>query len=857
MRLVIDMQGAQTPFSRHRGVGRYTTALVKALAQDTRGHEIILALNGAFGDAIDSIRATFQNILPQSSIHVWQQFYDCSAISTSVASKRWAAEISREAFLNSFGADVIFSTNLQEGLFDPAPTSVKHLQTSSLVCTTLHDVIPLVYPEIYLESKVIRKWYEEKIDGVRKSDFVLTVSENSRREIIELVGIPADRIAVIYNAVDRSRFFPRSIDPTACSELYSSLGITKPFVLYAGGSDIHKNLDRMLEAFARLPMSVRDSHQLLLVGKEPKSNAARHLRKLECLGIDDHVIFAGYIDDISLSILYSLCSLFVFPSIHEGFGLPPLEAMAAGAVVIAANTSSLPEVIGLDDALFDPLDVDAMSKMIERGLTDRSFREHLAAFGATRASTFSWETSASNLWDLFERFTAEKIRFTNFQKSVHQNEWGDSLDQENPVKVVIDGIASHPSATHLEPEQLGEIAASLDETYPYSTDRPRRIFLDVSALIQDDSRTGIQRVVRSICCELIKDHHSDLVLPVFSSPGDNNFYIAGSLVDEILGNSDDTTREECIKFRNSDLLLYLDLHPSLAISHTEHTKYLRNKGICVWHVVYDLIPETHPEFFWPEVCSEFSLWLRAIANADGAVCISNSVANDLRSWMASNNVLPRARSFEITYFHLGADMMNSVPTRGIPLGATKLLDRLCESTSFLMVSRIEPRKGHAQTLSAFEQLWDEGSNINLIIVGKQGWKVDALVNKIRKHRELGSRLFWLEDVSDEYLEKIYAASKCLISASEAEGFGLPLIEAAWHKLPIIARDIPVFREVAADHAFYFANLNDPSVLASAISEWLGLYYSGKQPKSGGISRKTWGEAANELLKVIREANTFV
>ena len=120
-----------------------------------------------------------------------------------------------------------------------------------------------------------------------------------------------------------------------------------------------------------------------------------------------------------------------------------------------------------------------------------------------------------------------------------------------------------------------------------------------------------------------------------------------------------------------------------------------------------------------------------------------------------------------------------------------------------MVATIEPRKGHHQTLKAFELLWGQGADINLVIVGKQGWLVEELIENIKAHSELNKRLFWQEGISDEYLENIYAESTCLIAASEGEGFGLPLIEAAQKGKPIIARDIKVFREVAGDYAYYF------------------------------------------------------
>src|SRR5690606_5090572 len=123
--------------------------------------------------------------------------------------------------------------------------------------------------------------------------------------------------------------------------------------------------------------------------------------------------------------------------------------------------------------------------------------------------------------------------------------------------------------------------------------------------------------------------------------------------------------------------------------------------------------------------------------------------------------------------------------------------------TFLMVGTIESRKGYDQVLDAFDQLWGEGSVERLVIVGRQGWLVDDLVQRILQHPENGHRLFWLSDVSDEALVKLYERTDALIMASEAEGFGLPLIEAAKHGIPLIARDLPVFREVAGEGALYF------------------------------------------------------
>jgi glycosyltransferase involved in cell wall biosynthesis len=162
-----------------------------------------------------------------------------------------------------------------------------------------------------------------------------------------------------------------------------------------------------------------------------------------------------------------------------------------------------------------------------------------------------------------------------------------------------------------------------------------------------------------------------------------------------------------------------------------------------------------------------------------------------------------------------------------------------------MVGTVEPRKGHAQALAAFELLWAQGSEANLVIVGKQGWLVDELVAKLRQHPELNQHLFWLEGISDEYLEAVYAASTCLIAPSEGEGFGLPLIEAALHKKPMIARDLPVFGEVAGEHAFYFSGLA-PKDLVDAIIAWLALSQKNLHPKSEGIPYLSWQESALQL-----------
>ena len=175
--------------------------------------------------------------------------------------------------------------------------------------------------------------------------------------------------------------------------------------------------------------------------------------------------------------------------------------------------------------------------------------------------------------------------------------------------------------------------------------------------------------------------------------------------------------------------------------------------------------------------------------------------------------------------------------------------------SMLAVGTIEPRKGQTQLLDAMERLWAKGIDVNLVLVGKNGWKVETLVKRLRSHPELNHRLYWLEGISDEYLEKVYGSCSCLVAASLGEGFGLPLIEAAQKKLPILARDLPVFREVAGNFASYFHG-TDPADLSQAIETWLNRFASGEHVHSEGMHWLTWKESAEALKALLPLTDPF-
>ncbi|MGX4643835.1 glycosyltransferase [Massilia sp. SYSU DXS3249] len=376
----------------------------------------------------------------------------------------------------------------------------------------------------------------------------------------------------------------------------------------------------------------------------------------------------------------------------------------------------------------------------------------------------------------------------------------------------------------------------------------RQMLVDVSELVQRDARTGVQRVTRSILRELLDHPPAGYeVLPVYVTGSSTGYRYARAFTAQFL-QSAPAGADAPIDYQPGDVFLGLDLLPQLVPQHRPFLEDMHRDGVKVFFVVYDLLPVLMPEHFPPGTADGHAAWLHAISAFDGAVCISRAVAQELATWQRAH-AAPRLLPFEIAWFHLGADVSRSVPSRGLPENAADVLARLARCPTLLAVGTIEPRKQYGQLLAAFELLWSQDNDVNLVMVGKQGWMVDKLAVRLRSHPEAGKRLFWLEGVSDEYLEKVYAASNGLVAASVGEGFGLPLIEAAQHKLPIIARDLPVFREVGGDRAFYFRG-TQPQDLAAALSEWLALYAAGAAPSPDGLPWLTWAASARQLMQVV-------
>jgi glycosyltransferase involved in cell wall biosynthesis len=403
MRIVVDLQSAQTSSSRSRGIGRYSLSLVLAMARNRGPHEILIALNGLFPETIEPIRARFRDILPQENIRVWHAPGPLAELDPSNTWRRQSAIVAREAFLGSLRPDLVHVSSLFEGFEESAVTSIGVLPCAFPTAVTLYDLIPLIHQEVYLENSSVRKWYLGKIDHLRRADLWLAISESSRREGIDLLGL-SESGSVNISADADAQFQPLGLDGGREEAIRQQYGLKRPFVLYTGGIDHRKNIEALIRAFARLPQALRQRHQLAIVCSITPENRARLEGLVARNGLDeDDVIMTGYIPDADLVSLYNICQLFVFPSWHEGFGLPVLEAMRCGAPVIGANASSIPEVIGWREALFDPHSEAAMAAAMDRALSDDRFRAQLVKNAQRQAANFSWEESARKALQAMEQ----------------------------------------------------------------------------------------------------------------------------------------------------------------------------------------------------------------------------------------------------------------------------------------------------------------------------------------------------------------------------------------------------------------------------------------------------------------------
>ncbi|WP_084294624.1 glycosyltransferase [Asaia prunellae] len=1245
MKIILDLQGAQTE-SRLRGIGRQNIALADAIIERSRNrHDIHIVFNHRLTDGREKLFQKYASLIAPENVHFFMPPGGTAERYEENAWRTRAAELIRERFIAELAPDVVHLGSLFEGYVDDAVTSVGLFDTNFLTAVTLHDLIPIVDPERYLSELRPRRHWLRRAQFLKRADLLLSVSEYSKQEATQWLGIPAEKIAVMMAGATQD-FVPATTLTIEHEILRRKFKLRDNFILHVGAVDPRKNVDYIFRALTTLPQDDQNAYQVAFVGRLFDEEVSRLRLAAVRSGLDSsRLVFCQFVSETDLVTLYQMCAAVVFPSTHEGFGLPALEGMAAGAPTFVANATSLPEVVGSAEQTFDPYDPQDLGKKLSRLLHDPKYSKTLKSSGIARATELTWERSADIALEAFEKLHYErssrlrsgkgqyvrpvpllrqkpKLAFVsplpgvnsgiatysgkllrelachyeiecvplpgqtisdewilanfvirdvgffernsngynkilysvgnnensfyiiklikeitgtvilhdyylsdlyNFLSStgllpeedffrvlyktngisalleerslgrnhavtkfpcnaeifenaagiiVHSswardqaislygdvmreriavvphlketrdrlarararqalkidddvylvctfgyiqsrkrpeeiiNAWissnlpkrknarlvfvgelecsplGDQISalcRENnilitgyasdslyqiyvdaadlaiqlrkesrgetsgtildcmasgvPVIVQGDGAFSEMSpdealtfgsdarhktlksvldAVALAPNDykaLGEqgrarileshqgvdvgnqmrdfldtfpslpggsaavaLAALADFTASRSPDRDdwertahaftfqqpairqRQILYDVTVLAESDAKTGIQRVVRGVLASLFAAPPEGYRIEPVRMEGNRLIY-ARQFSTHVF-DAPTWVYPDCpVDMDKDDIYLSVDWVPDRLVNIEEVLLDLRRVGGKVVICVHDLLPLELPQYFPDFMETVTERWFQCVIRvASQIVCVSRTTA-DMVGFFANALDVEPARPIALDHFPLAADLASSKPSKGIPPNGNQILRRLKTKTSFLMVGTIEPRKGYRDILDAMRILWRKGGDEILIFVGKKGWMMDEFCAEIEADPEYNKKLYWLSGISDEFLDRLYEETSALIAASEGEGFGLPLVEAALHKSHLIARDIPVFREVAGDGAFYFKG-RTPVDISVELQEWVKLHAKGRSPHPRNTTTITWQKSTEILLDKIFSSKPY-
>ena len=432
MRIAIDIQALQAEGSRERGVGRYTFYSLRKLFELDSVNKYFLIANA-------NLAQPKINCLP--SHHLINLSYPQGSNKIS--------EIIMTATLLAGKIDIFHIASPME-LFDRRtykPYVIPQFSKSFpfKVTSTCYDLIPYIYPDRYLSDHYVKQLYHYRLQNVIGADHIFAISESTRQDVIRRLGVAPDDVSNVSAGVDPIFTTPLTSEQRIHWRelLYKKFGISNNFIFCTGGDEWRKRMEELIRAFSKLHSSLIEKYQLVISCKLIPHRERYYFNIARQYGVEKRVIFTNFVSDDELLALYSLCSLFVFPSEYEGFGIPVAEAMACGAPVITTNSSSLPEVIGEAGVTVEPGSYEHLSREMGRVLMDKQLRSEMSRRGAERAKRFSWDKVAMKMLNMFKKLGPADSGSFNFQRL------GDSIEMKprialfSPVNPMKSGISDY------------------------------------------------------------------------------------------------------------------------------------------------------------------------------------------------------------------------------------------------------------------------------------------------------------------------------------------------------------------------------------------------------------------------------
>jgi glycosyltransferase involved in cell wall biosynthesis len=627
----------------------------------------------------------------------------------------------------------------------------------------------------------------------------------------------------------------QEITPSNKQAIKKELGIDRSkFVFCSFGflADTKLNL-LTLEAFANSRSSGLQNANLVFVGELDRGEYGRQvLDAIQELGLTKQTQITGYVDDETYRKYLRAADAAIQLRTHSRgeTSRAVLDCLAHGIPTIVNNHGSLEDYSA--EVMVKLPEIPAsnhLSQAIVRLYQDESFRAQLGQ----RARE-----------EIVENHTQEKVA-EQYAEIIHRAvEMGERKLFSPLISTLI----------NIGPRNVWLRSSAQLAAANLSLRCQPRILIDVSDIAGTDWRGGIQRVVKNLVKELFSQQDPSIHLELIRLQ-DGELVRALRFAEGLLNLPENSLGIEApVSILPGDSLFMLDASWSLYDQFLPIYERIRQHGGKVITLVYDLIPLKFPENCAQVVLDVFEPWLQtAIVQSDELVGISQAVVDDVIHYIHDRKI-PLPRKLDLAYVHLGADIP-VVPQESTVRAEVHKIVETSASPLFLMVGTVEPRKGHAFALDAFDHLWGQGMDYRLCIVGKLGWNVAEVEARIRNHPEFGKRLFFVENGSDAEINLCYSAATALVFPSSAEGFGLPIVEAALHQVPTLASDIPVLREVGGDGALYFS-LEAPACLAEAVINMASLPPEMRFALAKKVNVWTWKESASNFLEILQHKRIY-
>jgi len=587
--------------------------------------------------------------------------------------------------------------------------------------------------------------------------------------------------------------------------------------------------DRLLEAFLSSSLRSDSRVHLVFAGDIVKDDFGRQLEKsIKNSGLSKRIRITGYLSKRDFTNYLAMATVAIQLRTMSRGGTPKgvLDCLAFGVPVVLNNDASYTDY---PDGVVVKLPADPSTSDIATALEEICSNE-LA------------RTKLAQAGRDYVRANHDPVKCAaTYAAAIHEFNERHRRSKPEPLAKA---LAPHLARCD-EIAAASQAAADWLQSMPMPSFERRRLFVDVSHIAQFDFKTGVQRVVKEI------------VRALYCSPRPGVEAIAVELIDGDLRIArswlqgrglllpQEIEREEFITFRPGDAILMLDSSWGRYREFSPAFNKARKAQARIYTGIHDLLPIVMPSGNFGDGTREwFEDWFRAAIQAsDGLVCTTRTGADAVIAYLKNLPDLQRVPS--VGFWHLGSDFSPDPGTDNPSREVSELKSR----PYLMMLGTIEPRKSHALALDAMERLWKGDHDLCLCIAGREGWMVSDLMDRLRGHPMRGTKLFVFDAPSDQDVSFLYGHAVGLLYLSKGEGFGLPLLEAADHGIPIICSDIPVFHEIAGDFATYVVN-RDPAFVAKAIATWWEAKKAAKLPDIRLMPRLTWEQSSLALLNVV-------